>query len=114
MFEKKLQLKPSQTIALVDSPTALELAAPTAEPDRADVVLIFVASRARLHEHLDQLQAAAATGKLAWIAYPKTGQLDTDLNRDIIRTIANQNGLDPVRQIAIDEVWSALRLKAGN
>ena len=37
------------------------------------------------------------------------GQLGTDLNRDRIRE--SIVGLDTVRQVAIDNVWSALRLK---
>ena len=56
--------------------------------------------------------AATRAGKLTWIAYPKAKQLGTDINRDTVRDIANQNGLDPVRQVAIDDAWSALRFKA--
>ncbi|MBW3554321.1 MAG: hypothetical protein KY466_12455 [Gemmatimonadetes bacterium] len=46
---------------------------------------------------------------LAWIAYPKAGQLRTDLNRDV--RAAGAHGLKGLRQIAIDEVWSALRFR---
>jgi hypothetical protein len=37
--------------------------------------------------------------------------LAADLSRDVIRALAPGHGLDTVSQIAIDEDWSALRLK---
>ena len=54
---------------------------------------------------------AARRDKLAWIAYPKAGKLGTDLNRDILSAALAVEGVQPVRQIAIDEVWSALRFR---
>ena len=35
------------------------------------------------------------------------GKLGTDLNRDILAASLAAAGIQPVRQIAIDEVWSA-------
>jgi hypothetical protein len=48
---------------------------------------------------------------LTWVAYPKAGQLGTDLNRDKLAALLKADGVRPVRQIAIDDVWSALRLR---
>lgn len=110
MLDKKLQLKDGQTIALVNSHMTLELTVPQAAVGDADAVLVFTANEAELRQNLAALKAAAAD-KLTWLAYPKAKQLGTDINRDIVRDIANQNGLDPVRQIALDDTWSALRLK---
>jgi hypothetical protein len=50
---------------------------------------------------------------LAWIAYPKAGQLGTDLNRDILWKHLLASGVQGVRQIALDETWSALRFRPG-
>lgn len=111
MLDKKLQLKDGQTIAIMGSPAPLPLAATLTDMQTADAVMVFAVNEAALRQQLDVLQQAAGTDKLVWLAYPKTKQLGTDLNRDIIRDLANQNGLDPVRQIAIDDIWSALRLK---
>ncbi|HEX7963988.1 MAG TPA: hypothetical protein VF466_05380 [Candidatus Saccharimonadales bacterium] len=111
MLDKKLQLKEGQTITLVARPASFT--APLSEaPASSDALLVFAAKEADLLGQLSTLQAAAKSGKLTWVAYPKAKQLQTDLNRDIIRDIANQNGLDPVRQIALDDTWSALRLKS--
>jgi hypothetical protein len=42
---------------------------------------------------------------------PWGAQLGTDLNRDILRESLADRGVQPVRQIAIDQVWSALRFR---
>jgi hypothetical protein len=112
VLEKKLQLKTGQTIALVGNTAPVGLARQIKDPAGADSVLVFVVDRVHLREWLGQLQTFAAAGKMIWLAYPKASKLGTDLNRDLIREIANANGLDPVRQIAIDDIWSALRLKS--
>lgn len=111
MLDGKLQLKDGQSIAVVGGPERLELTAERTTPDSADAVLVFARDRAQLMQHLDDLKRAAQSNKLTWVAYPKEKQLDTDLNRDIVRSIVNEKGLDPVRQVAVDETWSALRLK---
>ena len=46
-----------------------------------------------------------------WIAYPKAGELGTDLNRDILWRHLLKRRIQGVRQIAIDDVWSALRFR---
>jgi hypothetical protein len=49
---------------------------------------------------------------ILWVAYPKSSsELAADLSRDVIHALALRYGLDTVSQIAIDEDWSALRLK---
>ena len=49
---------------------------------------------------------------ILWVAYPKlASKLASDLSRDIIHALAPRHGLDTVSQIAIDDDWSALRLK---
>jgi len=47
------------------------------------------------------------------VAYPKAGQLDTDINRDSLAALVTEHGVRPVRHIATGEVWSALRLRPG-
>jgi hypothetical protein len=45
------------------------------------------------------------------VSYPKSGQLGTDLNRDSLAARVSTGGIQPVRQIALDDVWSALRFR---
>jgi len=46
-----------------------------------------------------------------WVACPKARQFGTDLNRDILGELLRARGVQPVRQVSLDEVWSALRLR---
>jgi hypothetical protein len=48
---------------------------------------------------------------LAWVAYPKGGQRGTDLNRDILAARLADRGVRAVRQVSIDDTWSALRFR---
>lgn len=111
MIDKKLQLKEGQRIAIIGNAPSLDMHADKTTVPECDAVLIFITHEADIAAAFSTLRVAAQQNKLAWIAYPKAKQLSTDLNRDSIRKLANDNGLDPVRQVSIDEVWSALRLK---
>jgi hypothetical protein len=111
----KLQIKPGQTVAAVGAPDGVpplaDGANPAAEPGAADAVVAFVRNRAELDTVAGAAIAAARLDRLAWIAYPKAGKLGTDLNRDILASLLAGRGVQPVRQVAIDETWSALRFR---
>ena len=109
----KLQIKPGQRVATVGAPGDVPpLAVDAAEtPEAADVVVAFVRSKAELATLAVPAIEAARGDRLAWIAYPKAGKLGTDLNRDILAAALTGEGVQPVRQIAIDDVWSALRCR---
>ncbi len=112
----KLQLKPGQSISIVNEPedVALELGDehPTAtDPGEAEAVIVFCADRAELDGLRDQYLPPAARDALTWVAYPKAGKLGTDLNRDVLAEMVNREDIRPVRQVALDDVWSALRLR---
>jgi hypothetical protein len=113
----RLQIKPGMLVSIVAAPAggpdlaadgALQLADSPAE---AGAVIAFVPRRADLAVAQPAIEAARED-RLAWIAYPKAGQLGTDLNRDsLAQAVIDMGGLRPVRQIAINDVWSALRFR---
>ncbi len=107
----KLQIKPGQRVRLVNAPRDFSLDAETATGADADGVLVFVANTGELAEHQAPALEHARADRLAWIAYPKAGQLHTDLNRDILWQLLADRGVRPVRQVALDETWSALRFR---
>ena len=115
----KLQIKPGQRVAALAGPAALADvpsvvsadANPPADPGAADAVIAFARNRADLESVAAPAVEAARLDKLAWIAYPKGGKLGTDLNRDILAALMTGQGVQPVRQVAIDETWSALRFR---
>jgi hypothetical protein len=112
----KLQLKPGQRLAAVaETEAAPSLAGPSVEtassPAEADAVIAFVLTRAALDTVALPAIEAARQDRLAWVAYPKGRQLGTDLNRDSLAAALAGRGVQPVRQISIDDTWSALRFR---
>jgi hypothetical protein len=113
----KLQLQRGQHLVATLAPESiapdLDAINPTAASDGEPALLVFVADRSTLEEQRAQIVAAAASDRLTWVSYPKSGQLGTDLNRDSLAAALRTSGIQPVRQVAIDEVWSALRFRPG-
>ena len=108
----KLQLKPGQSVAVLNPPPGVTLPDVVAAADAADAdaVIAFVVRRDDLGSAA-QAVAAARADRLAWIGYPKGGQLGTDLNRDLLVAALAGQGVQPVRQVSIDGTWSALRFR---
>jgi len=112
----KLQIKAGQRVATVAASSDVPAVAaadanPPAEPADADAVIAFARNKAELATVATPAVEAARQDRLAWVAYPKAGKLGTDLNRDILAALLTAEGVQPVRQVAIDETWSALRFR---
>jgi hypothetical protein len=113
---RKLQMKSGCRVAILGAPAGVGLALPadvTTVDDAAtaDTVLAFVVAGEDLDSSAAPAVTAAREDRLAWIAYPKGGQLGTELNRDRLAAAARERGAQPVRQVSIDDVWSALRFR---
>jgi hypothetical protein len=104
----KLQLK-DDALRVVGAPPEMDLGVPTA--DEAAGLLLFVRDLQELVSQRPLALNAARGARLCWIAYPKGGQLGTDLSRDVLWKAMREHGLQPVRQISIDGVWTALRFR---
>ena len=75
--------------------------------------LAFVVKQTELNR-LSAAIAAKATGDaVIWLAYPKgtSKRYTCDFNRDTGWDVLRASGFDTVRQVAIDEDWSALRFR---
>jgi hypothetical protein len=110
---KKLQLKGGSGLRLVNAPEGLELDVDVDDRRTADAILVFARDSTELERFGDAAFEAARADRISWIAYPKAGQPDSDLNRDRLARLAAGRGVRPVRQVAIDDVWSALRFRLG-
>lgn len=116
---RKLLVKPGSTVRLVDAPLgADELLGPLPTGERraasgsADVVVVFVADLAGFTASIEALRREARSSKAAWVAYPKKSSGRSEgLGRDVIRTTLDATDITPVTQVALDETWSALRLR---
>ena len=113
---RELQIKAGDSIALIGVPADIDVEMPedvtvVADAEAAAAVLAFAHVSADLDTVAASALVAAREDRLAWIAYPKAGQLGTDLNRDGLAARAKERGVQPVRQVSVDEVWSALRFR---
>lgn len=112
-LEQKLQIKPGQSVAVVNAPPESRLRLLTTggpNPDQADAV-IGCAVRPVDLAWLRSAYSAARAGRLAWVSYPNPGVPGTDLRRDWLVRALRQYGVEAVQDVWIDGSWSALRLR---
>lgn len=111
----KLQVKPRQRVAILGAAGARDVDLPdverTREASAAEVLIVYAADLEGLDAFRTAVVSSARRDALTWVAYPKGGQLGTDLSRDSLAATLADDGIRPVRQVAIDEVWSALRFR---
>jgi hypothetical protein len=109
---KKLNLKDGMTLRVVGKPAGFDFGDVklTSSP-KADAIFVFVQSLAEVDAKCAPVVAAGKADRIAWAAYPKAGQLGTDLNRDVLWQHLLKSGVQGVRQIALDAVWSAMRFR---
>lgn len=111
-LQKKLNLKPGMKIRVIGQPEGVRLDGLDVVDGREDAVITFVRALSDLSSAgaVEVINAAKAD-RTAWLAYPKGGQLGTDLNRDILWKNLLKHGVQGVRQVSIDSVWSAMRFR---
>jgi hypothetical protein len=118
---KKLNLGTQPVIHILGAPSSFEpeLAALEAVEIRraiggkASLVVAFAKTQAELDRVSHQVAAAAEGDAVVWMAYPKgtSRKYRCDFNRDSGWSVLGAAGYEPVRQVAIDEDWSALRFR---
>jgi hypothetical protein len=119
---KKLNLKTQPIVHVLNAPDSLagELAALTAElrtalePEETTTFMLFFATTQEELDRLSRIAAAAALGDaIVWAAYPKASskKYRCEFNRDSGWSELGAAGFEPVRQVAVDQDWSALRFR---
>jgi hypothetical protein len=113
---ERLQVKGGRRLAVVGASAIVDykigITKQRCDISEAGVVLVFAASSGQLGLTLPSMLEKAPEDAIIWIAYPKlTSKLAGDLSRNLVRALAAKSGLDTVSQIAIDDDWSAMRVK---
>jgi hypothetical protein len=118
---KKMNLKNQREIAVVNAPASFEpeLAALSGvtvlrKPPKSLVfALAFVTKQKDLDAVSAQLAKAAEGDAILWFAYPKgtSKNYSCDFNRDTGWGVLGAAGWEPVRMVAVDADWSALRFR---
>lgn len=85
-------------------------------PNKIENVLFgiaFAITIAELEAAADMLAQKTEGDAVVWIAYPKTSskKYKAEFNRDTSWGAFGKHGFEPVRQVAIDADWSALRFR---
>ncbi len=115
MLAKKLFVKAGNVVSVVGRPREVRIELPAGARESAkgpaDIVLVFAPKQADVRIGLAEAGHRLANGGALWVAYPKAGKLGTDLSRDVLARTLQAEGLEPVSQIAVDDTWSALRVK---
>lgn len=118
---QKLQIKSGKLIVLNAPPGYADqltkelkaLTVTTRAAGQAEAVLLFVNSLAEVTARTPKAGQLVKPGGMLWIAYAKgTSKVKTDVNRDKLWKAVEPIGWQPNRQIALDEVWSAMRFKS--
>jgi hypothetical protein len=120
----KMNFKGEERIAVLNAPESFR---PTLEAWRehtaVDIqlkanthypfILAFVITQAQLETATAQVGQATGGDAKVWLAYPKgsSKRYKCEFNRDTGWTGLGELGFETVRQVAIDEDWSALRFR---
>lgn len=119
---KKLNLKENETVLLINVPKNLS-ALTEAFKARATVkskasgefsfTLAFVMKQAEVDEFAATIASVAKGDAAVWFAYPKgsSKNYQCEFNRDTGWSKLGELGFEPVRMVAIDDDWSALRFR---
>jgi hypothetical protein len=85
----------------------------TTESDTpAGAILLFVNNLEEATRLTPDAARRVRDGGLLWVAYPKgTSKVKTDVNRDKLWPVLATMDWRPIRQVALDEVWSAMRFR---
>ncbi len=115
---EKARIKPGATIAVLNRvPGVVESLGLSedvtfVEPTTAQLVFLFVSTRAELEAQMPPAVAGLAPKAAIWVFYRKGSQAaGLDMNRDSIWAIADRLELRPLGLVSIDDTWSAFRLR---
>lgn len=115
---EKARIKPGTTIAVLNRvPGVVEtLGLPDdvafVEPAAAQLVFLFVNTRAELETEMPPAVAGLAPKAAIWVFYRKGSKTaGLDMNRDSVWAIAERIGMRPLGLVGIDDTWSAFRLR---
>jgi hypothetical protein len=120
---EKLNLKDQRTILVLNPPASFEpeLAALHAvtvlrnlQPlDAIDFSLAFVTKQRQVDTLAAAIASRAKGDAVIWFAYPKgtSKRYKSEINRDTGWQALGKLGFEPVRAVAIDDDWSALRFR---
>lgn len=120
---KKLNLKDQTELVILNAPEGFDEELGPLEnitilhshkaAQKIPLVLIFTTKQSQVDKAAKAIVPKLAGDAVVWFAYPKgtSKKYKCEFNRDSGWAVLGEMGLEPVRQVAIDEDWSALRFR---
>jgi hypothetical protein len=118
---KKLHFLDAHTLHVLNAPPSFEaelqalqgVAVRREASGAVAFALAFVTTLKEVAEATEALTRAAQGDAALWMVYPKgsSKRYACEFNRDTGWAALGQAGYEPVRQVAVDEDWSALRFR---
>lgn len=118
---KKLNLGTQNTIHVLNAPPSFEselaalegVAVKRSVSGKVNFGMAFVITEAELASASDKFAKACDGDAVLWMVYPKgsSEKYKCEFNRDSGWPTLGAAGFEPVRMVAIDEDWSALRFR---
>lgn len=121
---KRLNYKNQKQIFVLDAPESfngskqsiadsVEIVRKIGKKDVVEFAIGFTRQQKQLNELVNAIAPSLKGDAVLWLCYPKatSKKYTCDFNRDTGWSILGDYNLEPVRQIAIDEDWSALRFR---
>lgn len=115
---KKFQIKEEFSVLLMNSNPSIHplfdgarVEYKAATNDEYDSVILFTKNEEELRKWVPEADKAQKKDGQLWLSYPKkSGDIETDLNRDITWKALKAFGFEPVRLISMNEDWSSMRI----
>jgi hypothetical protein len=120
---KKLNLGACDTILVLNSPASFEtqlsslagvsILRESGKKPTMPFAIAFAVSQSELDDVSNRLVNCTDGDAIVWVAYPKKSSkiYRCEFNRDNGWDVLGNAGFEPVRQVAIDDDWSALRFR---
>jgi hypothetical protein len=119
---KKLNYKDQAEICILQAPESFKTVTEVMEiiintslagVKKISFALVFVTKQKEVDELTVKIVKLLENDGLLWLAYPKgtSKKYKCEFNRDNGWAVLGKAGFEPVRMIAIDEDWSALRFR---
>ena len=120
---KKLNLKDHMSVLVIDPPASFEprlreldgvqVHRSVASVERIGFAVVFATTQQQVDAAADAVSVKLIGDGILWFAYPKrtSKNLTCEFDRDTGWKRLGHHGFEPVRQVAIDDDWSALRFR---
>ena len=111
---KKMKVKPGQSACVLYPPEGYPIEGSGLDfgvkAKQYDFVHLFVSSQSEFEARISEALSKRKENGLLWISYPKvSGKNKPDINRNSMWDLSIPHGIHPVFQVALDDLWSALR-----